>query len=177
MSSSDPDLVDLVRAAGSHASAEHVERLTDEVYEFIVTRPDYAKAARPMGEVFHLTGRDIEAAYIGVVFTELIVAALPALEGQATAEAVGRRLRQGVALPGWAGAAHRAQNGAEEGSAIRADARLAVSDYVERAMRAVPSIRSYLESVAAAPGVGRPSGETAAAGDPMAPKRDGAGEG
>ncbi len=176
MSSWDPDLVDLVRAAGSHASAEHLERLTDEVYEFIVTRPDYAKAARRMGDVFHLTGRDAEAAYVGAVFIELIVAALAALEGQATAEAVGRRLRRGEALRGWAGAAWRARNRADVSAPIRADARLAVSDYAERALRAVPSIRSYLESVAATPGVGRPSAETPDAGDPAAPTRDGTGE-
>ncbi len=41
-------------------------------------------------------------------------------------------------------------------------------------MRAVPSIGSYLESVAATPGEWRQFADTRAVDDPVTPKRDGA---
>ncbi len=170
MSAPGSNSVDRAGPAGSQTAAEHLAHLTDEVYEFIATRPDYAEAGRRMGEVFYLTGRDAEAAYIGAVFTELIVSALAPLEGQETAELLGRRLLQDAGLARWAGAVGGAGDRSEESEAIRAGARFAVSDYVERALHAIPTISSYLESVAATRDVGRPSSATPAIADPMTPK-------
>jgi hypothetical protein len=53
---------------GADSVSDYVDRLTEEVYEFTVTRPNYGKAARRMYNIFRLTGRYTEAARIRAIF-------------------------------------------------------------------------------------------------------------
>lgn len=53
---------------GADSVSDYVDRLTEEVYEFTVTRPNYGRAARRMYNIFRLTGRYTEAALIREIF-------------------------------------------------------------------------------------------------------------
>ena len=64
----------LVKEMGADSVAEYVERLTDEVYKYTVKEPNYGKAARRMYNIFRLTGRYAEAAYIRELFDEPVTA-------------------------------------------------------------------------------------------------------
>ncbi len=170
----------LVKEMGADSVAEYVERLTEEVYKYAVKEPNYGKAARRMYNIFRLTGRYAEAAYIRELFDEpvtalyqvaallrtldeaadspeafetdamvaqvdqLIMSAISALEGRAEAEMVGRLLHLRDAISRRAEATDRA----EDIAAVRDDAMGAVNAWFERALTGVPTIRSYLDSVA-----------------------------
>lgn len=60
----------LVKDMGADSVAEYVERLTGEVYKYTVDKPNYGKAARRMYNIFRLTGRYAEAAYLRELFDE-----------------------------------------------------------------------------------------------------------
>lgn len=60
----------LVKEMGADSVAEYVERLTEEVYKYTIKEPNYGKAARRMYNIFRLTGRYAEAAYIRELFDE-----------------------------------------------------------------------------------------------------------
>jgi len=64
----------LVKEMGADSVAEYVERLTEEVYKYTVKDPNYGKAARRMYNIFRLTGRYAEAAYIRELFDEPVTA-------------------------------------------------------------------------------------------------------
>ena len=64
----------LVKDMGADSVSEFVDRLTEEVYKYTVTNPNYGKAARRMYNVFRLTGRYAEAAYIRELFDEPVTA-------------------------------------------------------------------------------------------------------
>jgi len=64
----------LVKEMGADSVAEYVERLTEEVYKYTVDEPNYGKAARRMYNIFRLTGRYEEAAYIRELFDEPVTA-------------------------------------------------------------------------------------------------------
>ncbi len=171
----------LVKEMGADSVAEYVERLTEEVYKYAVKEPNYGKAARRMYNIFRLTGRYAEAAFIRELFDEpvtalyqvaallrtldeaadsgdafetdamvaqvdqLIMSAISALEGRAEAEMVRRLLHLRDVVSRRADAAARADDITE----VRDDAMGAVNAWFKRALTSVPSIRSYLDSVAA----------------------------
>ena len=64
----------LVKEMGADSVADYVERLTDEIYKYTVKDANYGKAARRMYNVFRLTGRYGEAAYIRELFDEPVTA-------------------------------------------------------------------------------------------------------
>jgi hypothetical protein len=64
----------LVEEMGADSVAEYVDRLTEEVYHYTVETPNYGKAARRMYNIFRLTGRYSEAAYIRELFDEPVTA-------------------------------------------------------------------------------------------------------
>ena len=64
----------LVKEMGADSVAEYVERLTEEVYKYTVKEPNFGKAARRMYNIFRLTGRYSEAAYIRELFDEPMTA-------------------------------------------------------------------------------------------------------
>lgn len=64
----------LVQEMGADSVAEYVDRLTDEVYHYTVETPNFGKAARRMYNIFRLTGRYAEAAYIRELFDEPVTA-------------------------------------------------------------------------------------------------------
>jgi len=64
----------LVKEMGADAVAEYVERLTGEVFKYTVEEPNYGKAARRVYNVFRITGRYDEAAYIRELFDEPVTA-------------------------------------------------------------------------------------------------------
>jgi hypothetical protein len=174
----------LVKEMGADSVADYVEALTDEVYKYTVKEQNYGKAARRMYNIFRLTGRYPEAAYIRELFDEpvtalyqvaallrtldeaadggdafdeeamvaqvdaLIMSAVAALDGPAEAEMVGQllRVRDAVHHRGAAGVPSDDIDGA------RADAMQAVNDYFRRVLTGVPSIKAYLEEVAASHG-------------------------
>jgi hypothetical protein len=169
------------RSMGADSVADYVERLTDEVYKYTVKEPNYGKAARRMYNIFRLTGRYPEAAYIRELFDEpttalyqvaallraldeaadagdafetdalvvqvdgLIMSAISALEGHAETEMVRRLLRLRDAISSRAGSDRRT----EDIAGVRDDAVRAVNDYFERVLTAIPSIKGYLDIVAA----------------------------
>lgn len=177
-----PVFTRLVREMGADAVAEYVDRLTSEVCRYTVDERNYGKAARRLYNIFRITGRYVEAAYIRELFDEpvtalyqlagllraldeaaedpsdfdadamvtqvdqLIMSAIAALDGPAEAEMVRRLLRLRDALSGRADDLDRAGKIA----GMRADALHAVNEYFERVLTAIPSIREYLDGVAAA---------------------------
>ncbi|MEX0796603.1 MAG: hypothetical protein WD274_07910 [Acidimicrobiia bacterium] len=64
----------LVKEMGADSVADFVERLTEEVYKYTVESPNYGKAARRMYNIFRLTGRYPEAAYLRELFDEPVTA-------------------------------------------------------------------------------------------------------
>jgi len=170
----------LVKEMGADAVAEYVERLNGEVYKYTVTEQNYGKAVRRLYNIFRLTGRYAEAAYIRELFDEpvtalyqvsallrtldeaadahdsfradtmvaqvdqLIMSAIAALEGRAEAEMVRRLLRLRDALGTRAGPSAR-----DDITGMQEDAMYVVNEYFERVLTSVPSIKAYLESVAA----------------------------
>jgi hypothetical protein len=164
---------------GADLVADYVERLTDEVYRYTVTEPNYGRAARRMYNIFRLTGRHPEAAYLRELFDapvtalsqlavllrapdeaadagdsfetdatvvqvdQLIMSAIAALEGDAEVEIVRRlfRLRDAVGQPG--------RRGRRDVATAHDDAMRAVNEHLERRLRAVPTIKAYLDSLAA----------------------------
>lgn len=64
----------LVEEMGADSVAEYVDRLTHEVHKYTVESPNYGKAARRMYNVFRLTGRYSEAAYLRELFDEPVTA-------------------------------------------------------------------------------------------------------
>jgi hypothetical protein len=176
-----PVFTRLVREMGADAVAEYVDRLTGEVHRYTVEERNYGKAARRLYNIFRITGRYVEAAYIRELFDEpvtalyqvagllraldevaddpsdfdaaamvaqvdqLIMSAIAALDGPEEAEMVRRLLRLRDALSGRADDVDRAGKIA----GLRADALHAVNGFFERALTAIPSIRDYLDGVAA----------------------------
>ncbi len=69
-----PLFTKLVKELGADSVAEYVERLTEEVYKYTVKEPNYGKAARRMYNIFRLTGRYVEAAYVRELFDEPVTA-------------------------------------------------------------------------------------------------------
>jgi hypothetical protein len=69
-----PVFTRLVREMGADAVAEYVERLTGEVCRYTVDERNYGKAARRLYNIFRITGRYVEAAYIRELFDEPVTA-------------------------------------------------------------------------------------------------------
>jgi hypothetical protein len=128
------------------AAAEHMERLTDEVHELTVVTPDFGRAVGRMYEIFRLTGRHAEAAYVSASIDELILWAIAARGDRASAEAT---LPRPESIDQQLGPVDETRAGVVgPAGPLPATARLAVSNYFERVLIAVPSIRAYLASVA-----------------------------
>jgi hypothetical protein len=64
----------LVKELGADSVAEYVEQLEGEVHTYTVATPNHGKAARRMYNVFRLTGRYPEAAYVRELFDEPVTA-------------------------------------------------------------------------------------------------------
>jgi hypothetical protein len=69
-----PLFTKLVKELGADSVAEYVEQLEGEVRKYTVTAPNHGKAARRMYNVFRLTGRYPEAAYVRELFDEPVTA-------------------------------------------------------------------------------------------------------
>jgi len=172
----------LVKQMGADSVADYVEVLGHEVRKYTVDESNHGKAARRLYNIFRLTGRYAEAAYIRELFDEpvgalyqlaallrtlddaadspesfhadalvrevdtLIMSAIGALDGPSEAEMVGRLLKVRDAV---ATSAAEASYDTEL-EAARTDAMRAVDEFFKRALRAVPTIASYLDEVAAA---------------------------
>ncbi len=64
----------LVAGIGADAVDEYVEQLEHEVWKYTVATPNHGKAARRMYNVFRLSGRYPEAAYLRELFDEPVTA-------------------------------------------------------------------------------------------------------
>jgi hypothetical protein len=64
----------LVKELGPDSVDEYVDALEHEVWKYTVEDPNYGKAARRMYNVFRLTGRYAEAAYLRELFDEPVTA-------------------------------------------------------------------------------------------------------
>ena len=64
----------LVKELGADSVADYVEQLEGEVRKYTVSTPNHGKAARRMYNVFRLTGRYPEAAYVRELFDEPVSA-------------------------------------------------------------------------------------------------------
>lgn len=171
----------LVKEMGADAVADYVEQLNREVYSYTVVHPNYGKATRRLYNVFRLTGKYAEAAFIRELFDEpvtalyqvaailrtlneaaaggdafdtesivaefdgLIMSSISALDGPAEAEMVARllRLRDGFN--------RRAQSDAREEDLAYAqsEAMREVDAWFKRALERVPTIKAYLDDLAA----------------------------
>ena len=64
----------LVKELGADSVDDYVETLEHEVWKYTVKDPNYGKAARRLYNVFRLTGRYAEAAYLRELFDEPVTA-------------------------------------------------------------------------------------------------------
>lgn len=171
----------LVKQLGADSVADYVETLTHEVWKYTVKDPNYGKAARRLYNVFRLTGRYAEAAYLRELFDEpvtvlyqvaallrtldeasadgdafdteamvgqfdgLIMSSISALEGRAEAAMVRRllRLRDAFSRRG------KSKERDEDMEEARSDAMREVDAYFKRALERVPTIKAYLDELAA----------------------------
>jgi hypothetical protein len=69
-----PLFTKLVKELGADSVAEYVEQLELEIRKYTVSTPNHGKAARRMYNVFRLTGRYPEAAYVRELFDEPVTA-------------------------------------------------------------------------------------------------------
>ena len=172
----------LVKELGADSVAEYVERLTDEVYKYTVKETNYGKATRRLYNIFRITGRYAEAAYIRELFDEpvtalyqvgailrtldeaadagdafateamvtqidgLIMSAIGGLEGSSETEMVRRLLGLRDAFT------RRAEKAVsnEDIADAQAHAMREVNAYFERVLMRVPTIKEFLEGIAAA---------------------------
>ncbi len=172
----------LVKEMGADAVAHYVEQLNREVYSYTVVHPNYGKAARRLYNVFRLTGRYAEAAFIRELFDEpvtalyqvaailrtlneaasggeafetesivaefdgLIMSSIAALDGPAEADMVGRLMRLRDQF------SRRAQGDArdEDLAHAQSEAMHSVDVWFKLALERVPTIKAYLDELAAA---------------------------
>jgi hypothetical protein len=173
----------LVKEMGADAVADYVEQLNGEVRSYTVDHPNYGKAARRLYNVFRLTGRYGEAAFIRELFDEpvtalyqvaahlrtldeaadggdvfdteaivaefdgLIMSAIAALDGVAEAEMVRRLLRLRDMYAQLADSAARD----DDLASARSEAMHEVDAWFKRALERVPTIKAYLDELAARP--------------------------
>lgn len=171
----------LVEQLSADAVDEYVDQLEHEVLKYTVRDPNYGKAARRMYNIFRLTGRYAEAAYLRELFDEpttvlyqvaaqirtldeadrpgavfdhetfvkqtdaLIMSAIAALDGRSEAEMVRHLLGVRNNLRGRRGTAERTA----EVDQVKDEALRAVNTYFERRLTAIPSIKAYLDDLAA----------------------------
>lgn len=171
----------LVKELGADSVAEYVEQLEREVRKYTVTSPNHGKAARRMYNVFRLTGRYPEAAYVRELFDEPVTALyqLAALlqtvaDASTATDVFDRELLLGQ-VDQLILSAVAALDGPEEAQMVdrlsrfrealadgdpehvslvdesRREALAQVDRYFERALRAVPSIAAYLDEIASRP--------------------------
>ncbi len=178
-----PLFTKLIHEMSANSVDDYVGQLEHEVWKYTVKDPNYGKAARRMYNIFRLTGRYPEAAYLRELFDEpttvlyqvaalirtideadrpgaafeaetlvsqadtLIMSAVAALEGQEESEMVGHLLKVRDTLSRAEGAAERR----EDVEGVKNSALVAVNDYFLRRLVAVPSIKTYMDQIAATP--------------------------
>ena len=171
----------LIEELSADAVDDYVEQLEHEVLKYTTKDPNYGKVARRLYNIFRLTGRYAEAAYLRELFDEpttvlyqvaaqirtldeadrpgaefdhetllkqtdaLIMSAIAALDGRSEAEMVRHLLEVRSNLRGRRGSAERTAQVDE----VKDEALRAVNDYFERRLTAVPSIKAYLDDLAA----------------------------
>jgi hypothetical protein len=171
----------LVEQLSADAVDEYVDQLEHEVVKYTTKDPNWGKVARRLYNIFRLTGRYAEAAYLRELFDEpttvlyqvaaqirtldeadrpgaefdyetllkqtdaLIMSAIAALDGRSEAEMVRHLLEVRNNLRGRRGSAERTAQVDE----VKDEALRAVNDYFERRLMAVPSIKAYLDDLAA----------------------------
>jgi len=69
-----PLFTKLVKELSADSVAEYVEQLEGEIHRYTVAKPNHGKAARRLYNVFRLTGRYAEAAYVRELFDEPVTA-------------------------------------------------------------------------------------------------------
>ena len=173
----------LVSELSADAVDDYVDQLEHEIQKYTTKDRNLGKVARRMYNVFRLTGRYAEAAYLRELFDEpatvlyqvaamirtvdeadrpgatfdhemlvrqtdeLIMAAIAALDGRSEAEMVRLLLEVRSNLRGRRGSAGRSA----EVDGVKNEALHAVNDYFERRLTAIPSIKAYLDELAARP--------------------------
>jgi hypothetical protein len=171
----------LIEELSSDAVDDYVDQLEHEVVKYTTKDPNYGKVARRLYNIFRLTGRYAEAAYIRELFDEpatalyqvaalvrtldeadrpgaefdhemmlkqtdaLIMSAIAALDGRSEAEMVRHLLEVRSNLRGRRGSGDRTA----EVDEVKIEALKAVNEYFERRLTAIPSIRAYLDELAA----------------------------
>ncbi len=171
----------LVEELSADAVDEYVDQLEHEVLKYTLNDPNYGKAARRMYNIFRLTGRYAEAAYLRELFDEpttvlyqvaaqirtldeadrpgaefdhetflkqtdsLIMSAIAALDGRSEAEMVRHLLAVRNNLRSRRGTVDRST----EVDEVKNEALRAVNVYFEERLVAVPSIKAYLDDLAA----------------------------
>jgi hypothetical protein len=171
----------LVGQLSADAVDDYVDQLEHEVVKHTTKDPNYGKVARRLYNIFRLTGRYAEAAYLRELFDEpatvlyqvaaqirtldeadrpgaefdyetlvrqtdaLIMSAIAALDGRSEAEMVRHLMSVRNNLRGRRGSADRTP----EVDEVKNEALRAVNDYFEHRLTAIPSIRAYLDELAA----------------------------
>ena len=178
-----PLFTKVVSELSADAVDDYVDQLELEIRKYLTVHPNYGKVARRLYNVFRLTGRYAEAAYVRELFDEpatvlyqvatliqaldeadqpgasfdretlirqsdaLIMSAIAALDGRSEAEMVRQLLLVRDGLAGRRGSAERSA----EADEVTNEALLAMNDYFERRLRAVPGIAAYLDELAVRP--------------------------
>ena len=171
----------IVEELSADAVDDYVDQLEHEVLKYTTKDPNYGKAARRMYNIFRLTGRYAEAAYLRELFDEpttvlyqvaaqirtldeadrpgaefdyetllkqtdaLIMSAIAALDGRSEAEMVRHLLEVRSNLRSRRGSGDRSA----EVDEVKNEALRAVNAYFKERLVAVPSIKAYLDDIAA----------------------------
>jgi hypothetical protein len=169
----------LAKHVSADALEDYIHQLEKEVRKYITKQPNYGKAAKRMYNIFRLTGRYEEAAYVRELFDEpatalyqvyslirtiddvigdsgsisqealvkqadqLVLTVVDTLEGEAETEIVRTLLRLRSSLD----QAERSQTWVNQVEAARAEIINLVNNFFYERLRAVPEIKSYIESM------------------------------
>ena len=144
-------LYNVLRLTGRYEEAAYIRELFDEPVTALYQVSALLRTLDEAADAHDSFRTDTMVAQVD----QLIMTAIAALEGRAEAEMVRRLLRLRDAVSAHAGAATRD----DDIETMQTDAMGAVNEYFERVLTGVPSIKSYLETVAATHGASaEPSG-------------------
>jgi hypothetical protein len=134
-------MYNVFRLSGRYPEAAYLRELFDEPVTALYQLAALLETVEDAAEASETFGREVLVSQVD----QLIMSAIAALEGRDEAEMVARlaRLRASIVASGG--------TGERQGEIFeaRAAALEAVNDYFRRALEAVPSIRAYLEELAA----------------------------
>jgi hypothetical protein len=181
-----PTFTKVVQHVSGNALDDYIDQLEGEVRKYLdAGHANYGKAAKRMYNVFRLTGRHLDAAYLRELFDEpttmlyqvwslittlenaaqpgstistetiqaqtdeLVLTVVRALDGVQETELVAALLKLRVALDGTSDGGADAEAGASDIEAAKVQVVNLINTFFRDRLTAVPSIKDYMDSLAA----------------------------